>query len=76
MDTVDSVLCPIRREREERRDPLEVFREFLSHLGRAAQSRVEKPSRAPRVMAGLDPVVHDALPQIETHHGHAGQARG
>jgi hypothetical protein len=56
MDTVDSVLRPVRRERqgrcEERHDPLEIFREFIDHLGRAAQGRREKPAKAKGPRAG------------------------
>jgi hypothetical protein len=29
-----------------------------------------------RVMAGLDPAIHDAFRQVETLHGPSGQARG
>jgi hypothetical protein len=39
-------LQSMRRESEERRDPREVFREFLDHLGRAARRRPEKLSKA------------------------------
>ncbi len=43
MTTLDSALQLVRREAEERRDPREVFREFLDHLGRAARRRPDKP---------------------------------
>jgi hypothetical protein len=46
MTTLDSALQSVRRESEERRDPREVFREFLDHLGRAARRRPEKPAKA------------------------------
>jgi len=42
MTTLDSALQSAGRESDERRDPREVFREFLNHLGRAAR-RPEKP---------------------------------
>jgi len=34
MDTFNSALRPARRETDERRDHLDIFREFLEHLGR------------------------------------------
>ena len=43
MTSVESALYSRRRESDERRDPHEVFREFLDHLGRAAYRRPEKP---------------------------------
>ena len=53
MDTLHSVLRSIRpkpmNETKSRRDHLDVFREFLDHLDRAARRRgVEKPAKAPR----------------------------
>ncbi|HEU4662145.1 MAG TPA: hypothetical protein VFS63_15950 [Pseudolabrys sp.] len=39
MDTLHTVLRSIRRETKSRRDHLDVFREFLDHLGRAARRR-------------------------------------
>jgi hypothetical protein len=39
MDTLHSVLRSIRGETKARRDHLDVFREFLDHLGRAARRR-------------------------------------
>jgi hypothetical protein len=39
MDTLHSVLRSIRGETKGRRDHLEVFREFLDHLDRAARRR-------------------------------------
>ena len=52
MTTLDSALHPVRRESEERRDPREVFREFLDHLGRAARRRPEKPAKTNGVSSG------------------------
>jgi hypothetical protein len=43
MTTLDSALQSVRRESEIRRDPRDVFREFLDHLGRAARRRPDKP---------------------------------
>lgn len=42
MDTLHAVLRSIRTESKGRRDHLDVFREFLDHLGRAAR-RKEMP---------------------------------
>ena len=42
MTTVDSALQSVRRESEVRRDPREVFREFLDHLGRIPRGRGDK----------------------------------
>lgn len=42
MTSVESAVHPVRRESAERRDPREVFREFLDHLGRVAHRRPEK----------------------------------
>lgn len=36
METFNSVLRPARRETDERRDHLDIFREFLKHLGRGS----------------------------------------
>ena len=44
MDTLHSVLRSIRGETKSRRDHLDVFREFLDHLDRAARRRL--PPRA------------------------------
>ncbi len=44
MDTLHSVLRSIRGETKARRDHLDVFREFLDHLDRAARRR--NPPRA------------------------------
>ena len=52
MDTIESVLRPARRESEKRRDPLEIFREFIDHLGRASRRRAEKPARPKARRAG------------------------
>lgn len=39
MDSLHSVLRSIRGETKARRDHLDVFREFLDHLGRASRRR-------------------------------------
>ncbi|MBI1203991.1 MAG: hypothetical protein GC182_15930 [Rhodopseudomonas sp.] len=39
MDTLHTVLRSIRRESKGRRDHLDVFREFLDHLDRAARRK-------------------------------------
>ena len=39
MDTLHTVLRSIRGETKNRRDHLDVFREFLDHLDRAARRR-------------------------------------
>ena len=44
MDTLHTVLRSIRGETKSRRDHLDVFREFLDHLERAAKRR--SPARA------------------------------
>jgi hypothetical protein len=46
MTTLDSELRPAQRAREERRDPREVFREFLDNLARTASRQPEKPPKA------------------------------
>jgi hypothetical protein len=46
MDTLHTVLRSIRGETKSRRDHLDVFREFLDHLGRAARRRAVP--RAPK----------------------------
>jgi hypothetical protein len=43
MDTLHTVLRSIRGETKSRRDHLDVFREFLNHLERAARRKA--PSR-------------------------------
>lgn len=49
MDTLHTVLRSIRSETKSRRDHLDVFREFLDHLDRAARRRgVEKSAKAPK----------------------------
>jgi hypothetical protein len=49
MDTLHTVLRSIRGETKSRRDHLDVFREFLDHLDRAARRRTpEKAARAPK----------------------------
>ncbi|HEU5017543.1 MAG TPA: hypothetical protein VFT69_06175 [Pseudolabrys sp.] len=49
MDTLAAVLRSIRTENKGRRDHLDVFREFLDHLGRATRrkemSRAVKPAK-------------------------------
>jgi hypothetical protein len=47
MDTLHTVLRSIRGETKSRRDHLDVFREFLNHLERAA--RRKPPSRAGKI---------------------------
>jgi hypothetical protein len=44
MDGLHSVLRPIRGETKSRRDHLDVFREFLDHLDRAARKRAPQRS--------------------------------
>ena len=44
MDTLHTVLRSIRGETKQRRDHLDVFREFISHLDRA--TRRKNPPRA------------------------------
>ena len=39
MNTGTTVLRSVRRESENRRDHLDIFREFLDHLDRAARRR-------------------------------------
>jgi hypothetical protein len=52
MDTLHTVLRSLRPETKSRRDHLDVFREFLDHLDRAARRRgVEKPAKVPRPKA-------------------------
>jgi len=43
MDTLHNVLRSIRGETKARRDHLDVFREFLDHLDRAARRRASPP---------------------------------
>jgi len=50
MDTLHSVLRSIRGETKSRRDHLDVFREFLDHLGRAAKRRT--PARSAKAAKG------------------------
>ncbi len=47
MDTLHTVLRSLRPETKSRRDHLDVFREFLDHLDRAARRR-----SAPRLTKG------------------------
>jgi hypothetical protein len=39
MTTLNTVPRSVRRETDERRDHLEIFREFLHHLGRASRGQ-------------------------------------
>ena len=48
MDTLHTVLRSIRGETKSRRDHLDVFREFLDHLDRAAKRRPPRQARARR----------------------------
>ncbi len=45
MTTLDSAPQSSRRACDERRDPREVFREFLDHLGHTARRRLENPAK-------------------------------
>ena len=51
MDTLHSVLRSIRGETKSRPDHLTAFREFLSHLDRAAKRAARRPAAAPRTKA-------------------------
>ena len=75
MDTLHSVLRSIRGETKSRRDHLDAFREFLDHRA-ARRQTVIAPTASPRVIAGLDPAIHEAMQRADAHHGPAGQARG
>ena len=48
MDTLHTVLRAIRGESRPRRDHLQIFREFLSHLDRIGK----RPPPAPRTVKG------------------------
>ena len=51
METLYTVLRTVRRESEDRRDHLDIFREFLDHLGRSSRRVADdgKPNeRRPR----------------------------
>ena len=37
METFNAMLHSVRREADERREHLDIFREFLGHLGRSAR---------------------------------------
>ena len=50
MDTLHTVLRSIRGETKSRRDHLDVFREFLDHLDRAARRR--QPARTTKAAKG------------------------
>ena len=43
MDTLHSVLRPLRSDTKAKPDHLSVFREFLSHLDRAAKRAAKQP---------------------------------
>ncbi len=47
MDTLHTVLRSLRSETKSRRDHLDVFREFLDHLDRAARRRPTEKSAKP-----------------------------
>jgi len=49
MDGLHDVLRSVRRESKARRDHLDVFREFLDHLDRAAR---RQPARSIKAMKG------------------------
>ena len=52
MDTLHTVLRSIRRETKSRRDHLDVFREFLNHLDRAARRKgTERAGKTPKPRA-------------------------
>jgi hypothetical protein len=51
MDTFNSVLHPTRRDTDERRDHLDIFREFLEHLGRGSSRRLDEAKPADRRIA-------------------------
>ena len=52
MDTLHTVLRSIKRETKSRRDHLDVFREFLDHLDRAAKRKSsDKSGKAPKLKA-------------------------
>ena len=46
MDSLHTVLRSIRSETKSRRDHLDVFREFLDHLDRAARRRAAPRAKA------------------------------
>lgn len=48
MDTLHTVLRSIRGETRPRRDHLDVFREFLDHLDRAAKRKAPRATKAAR----------------------------
>ena len=50
MDGLHDVLRSVRRESKARRDHLDVFREFLDHLDRAA--RRQQPARSIKAARG------------------------
>ena len=89
MDTLHTVLRSIRGETKARRDHIDVFREFLDQLDRAA--RREQPPRNTKaamakpsagnadlsiVMAGLDPATNGALRRAGALRVPLGQAGG
>jgi hypothetical protein len=51
METTNTVLRAVRHETEERRDHLDIFREFLDHLGRRTRCASDdgKPNGRPAV---------------------------
>lgn len=50
MDTLHTVLRSLRHETKHRRDHLDVFREFLSHLDRATKRK--QPPRSTKAAKG------------------------
>ena len=52
MNTHDAVLRTVRRETENRRDYLDIFREFLNHLDRASRRRRPEAAKEKRRRAG------------------------
>ena len=52
MDTLHTVLRSLRSETKSRRDHLDVFREFLDHLDRAARRRTTEKSARPAQAQG------------------------
>jgi hypothetical protein len=46
MTVFNEVASPVRRETDEGYDHQKIFREFLTHLGRATRTRNENPAAA------------------------------
>jgi hypothetical protein len=49
METLNSVLRSMRCETEERRNHLDIFREFIDHLGRASRGRNDKTAASKEI---------------------------